>query len=667
MLESFWGYPTTSQISYEVTVAEAAAFIIFFAFIYYDTIVSYAIIQAIRGKGIWMSSIAAASEAPSPPLTPALPVARYTAVLGGQAPYTTYGDYSHNARLQLYNSYSAQPLDLQDYPASPWQILPPPGRYYPALSGNAPLSPQPNHTPYPAANQGQILPGGYQNSHTMGSAMRSSLKEVVVISATEDVYALVHERAGSFGLQVSHNRSWVSSSYDALVTCEGVVLRRARNSVRARDGVSRTIGHPVPLDRELGGLYKWPRECPRVSWQDVPHRQLEDRTRLPKLDTLDRYSGDKLSQRTHPHCLPHGLARSGPSLPRCSSLDDEVEWIFIGHPDSRDVRDEITRESACVILQTRFVDGHCRPGDRKLLPQKHIITADWSAFEQYASRVQVLGDMNSSLFGGIVVHAMIGFSSRSLLVLNLRGFRCGEGPHSFLHAYVAAWILASGRFACVWHLRKKSGIRSQQIPCLEVVETHATSPQVSELALYGFTHLQEVSPALFSNNALSCPRGLVGLQVLDIRIAVPLTRVKSQFRTFSLDTLIVHSFDLFLSGSLIEGWVILCRRPQLVSEHHGTAVQRSLRKMSVEFSGAHPTRRSICLRLREPGGGVAAAFEQPLSVAVVLVELEEGGLDQDARQTKWEEVPAYSGVLTLVRWQASRVAYVELDTAVTQD
>ncbi|KAG1843711.1 hypothetical protein C8R48DRAFT_463353 [Suillus tomentosus] len=50
-------YATTSRISCEVTVAEAAAFIIFFAFVYYDTNVSYAIIQATRGKGIWMSSI----------------------------------------------------------------------------------------------------------------------------------------------------------------------------------------------------------------------------------------------------------------------------------------------------------------------------------------------------------------------------------------------------------------------------------------------------------------------------------------------------------------------------------------------------------------------------------------------------------------------------------
>lgn len=43
--------------------------------------------------------------------------------------------------------------------------------------------------------------------------------------------------------------------------------------------------------------------------------------------------------------------------------------------------------------------------------------------------------MNSNLFGGLVVHAMIGFSPRSLLVPNLRGLRREEGPHN-LHACI---------------------------------------------------------------------------------------------------------------------------------------------------------------------------------------------------------------------------------------
>jgi hypothetical protein len=128
------------------------------AFIYYDTIVLYAIIQAIRGKGIWMSSIAAASEASGPPATPALQVPQYATVPGGQAPYPTYGGYPQNAPLQPYNGYPTQPPNPQYYNYPPGfasgNIPPSPGGYSPGLSGNAALPPQPNYAPYPAANQG---------------------------------------------------------------------------------------------------------------------------------------------------------------------------------------------------------------------------------------------------------------------------------------------------------------------------------------------------------------------------------------------------------------------------------------------------------------------------------------------------------------------------------
>ncbi|KIK34487.1 hypothetical protein CY34DRAFT_110266 [Suillus luteus UH-Slu-Lm8-n1] len=168
-------YPTTNQICYEVTVAEGAAFIIFFsAFIYYDTIVLYAIIQAIRGKGVWTSSIAAASEASGLPPTQPMHAPQYTAVPGGQAPYPAYGDYPQNAHPQPYNGYPTQPPNPQYYnyppgiPAS-GNIHPSPGGYSPALSGNAALPPQPNYAPYPAANQGQILPSdGYQEQPHYG-------------------------------------------------------------------------------------------------------------------------------------------------------------------------------------------------------------------------------------------------------------------------------------------------------------------------------------------------------------------------------------------------------------------------------------------------------------------------------------------------------------------
>lgn len=187
-------YPTSNQICYEITVVEAAAFAIFFSvFIYYDTIVLYAIIQAIRGRGIWTSSIAAASEASGPPPTSVLPVAQYAGAPGGQPPYPTYGGYPQNPPLQPYNGYPAQPPNQQYYnyppgspalgniqplqggysPGSPalGNIQPTQGGYSPALSGTAPLPPQPNYASYPAANQGQILPaGGYQDQSHYGTS-----------------------------------------------------------------------------------------------------------------------------------------------------------------------------------------------------------------------------------------------------------------------------------------------------------------------------------------------------------------------------------------------------------------------------------------------------------------------------------------------------------------
>ncbi|KAG0700956.1 hypothetical protein DFH29DRAFT_876236 [Suillus ampliporus] len=164
-------YPKANQICYEIIVVEAVAFIIFFCvFIYYATVVLYAIIQANRGRGIWTSSIAEASMASGPSPTSVMPMARYSAVPGGQVPYPTYGGDPQNTPPQpypqSYNAYPAQPPNQQYYnhplgsPASGNQL--PDGGYSTSLSGNAPLSPQPNYGSYPAVNQGRILPGGYQ-------------------------------------------------------------------------------------------------------------------------------------------------------------------------------------------------------------------------------------------------------------------------------------------------------------------------------------------------------------------------------------------------------------------------------------------------------------------------------------------------------------------------
>ncbi|KAJ8595795.1 hypothetical protein M405DRAFT_929296 [Rhizopogon salebrosus TDB-379] len=217
-------YPTANQICYEITVVEAAAFIIFFSvFIYYDVIILFAIIQTLRGKGVWTSSIAAASEDTPPPQNMAMSMAQYAPAPGAQAPYPAYGGYPQNTPPQPYNAHPGQPPNPQypgqppnpqypDQPPNPQYPSQPPNPQYPSQppnpqyssqppnpqypgqspnpqyynypsgspasgntqpayagyspspsSGNAPLPPQPNYGSYPAGNQGQIPPqGGYQ-------------------------------------------------------------------------------------------------------------------------------------------------------------------------------------------------------------------------------------------------------------------------------------------------------------------------------------------------------------------------------------------------------------------------------------------------------------------------------------------------------------------------
>lgn len=112
---------------------------------------------------------------------------------------------------------------------------------------------------------------------------------------------------------------------------------------------------------------------------------------------------------------------------------------------------------------------------------------------------------------------------------------------------------------------------SRYSPRLEVVELHTKSlKSASSLSAGSCTcgrksHLPRSVTTLYLS-------GLVGLRVLDVRIAAPFARVKSQFRTSCLDKLVIHSFDLNLSGNLMEGWVVPCRRLQLISEHPETAL-----------------------------------------------------------------------------------------------
>ncbi|KAG2361652.1 hypothetical protein BDR07DRAFT_1377127 [Suillus spraguei] len=129
-------------LKYIYTGSEAAAFIIFFA---------------IRGKGIWTSSIAAASEASGPSPTLALPVV--------QVPART-----------LY----FLPADIPQ-----------------AMCPSHP-SPVTFHTPTPIRAR-SFLPADIKNCHTGIAHPNSNPKEVMVISATKDVYALVRGKARSAG------------------------------------------------------------------------------------------------------------------------------------------------------------------------------------------------------------------------------------------------------------------------------------------------------------------------------------------------------------------------------------------------------------------------------------------------------------------------------------
>ncbi|KIJ69691.1 hypothetical protein HYDPIDRAFT_77279 [Hydnomerulius pinastri MD-312] len=172
-------YATTNSICYEFTVVEAFAFLNFFCvFIYYDILLLYAIINAIRGKGIWTASVQEAVVITSGTGNPntGIPMNQtpYNVVPGGQFP--NYAGFPQNAPPQAYPQQSPYPQqgppmsqNQAYYPPSPGTAPQQPnyGGYSPnGPPGNsAPLPPQPNYNSYPAANgsQGQLpLPSGYQ-------------------------------------------------------------------------------------------------------------------------------------------------------------------------------------------------------------------------------------------------------------------------------------------------------------------------------------------------------------------------------------------------------------------------------------------------------------------------------------------------------------------------
>ncbi|KAF9235216.1 hypothetical protein BU15DRAFT_78228 [Melanogaster broomeanus] len=173
-------YPETNQICYEFGVVEAFAFLNFFcAFIYYDILIIYAIINAIRGKSIWTASVQEAVGITSGPVNTGIPMnqTQFNGVPTTQ--YQNYGGYSPNlAPPQPYNAYPQQlppqglmaPMD-QSQPYN----YPPPGapqqqanhsEYSPnaPLTNTSPLPVQTNYNLYPADGSQPHLPllAGYQ-------------------------------------------------------------------------------------------------------------------------------------------------------------------------------------------------------------------------------------------------------------------------------------------------------------------------------------------------------------------------------------------------------------------------------------------------------------------------------------------------------------------------
>lgn len=165
------------------------------AFIYYDVIFLYAIINAIRGKGIWTVSVKEVATG-----TPGVPMIQPQSHAAPATPYQNYGVYPPQVLLQgppaqPYNVYSQQVLPQgpapQPYGAYPQQTPPygpptiPPGQNQPnnypptgapqqqanyggyapsPVISDAPLPSQPNYSSYPInGSQAQLpLPSGYQ-------------------------------------------------------------------------------------------------------------------------------------------------------------------------------------------------------------------------------------------------------------------------------------------------------------------------------------------------------------------------------------------------------------------------------------------------------------------------------------------------------------------------
>jgi len=162
----------------ELIVMDVFAFLCFFcAFIYYDIIFLYAIINALRGRGVWGMSVKEAAQdiTPAPVIVAPMgqPLYGYpaTVVYGYPPPNQPYNAYPQQVPLaQPYNpSQGAPDAQYNAYPPQQYYYPPAPGvpqqqtNYTASPIGDiSAVPPQPSYSAHPVHGSQAPPPNGYQ-------------------------------------------------------------------------------------------------------------------------------------------------------------------------------------------------------------------------------------------------------------------------------------------------------------------------------------------------------------------------------------------------------------------------------------------------------------------------------------------------------------------------
>ncbi|KAG6373893.1 hypothetical protein JVT61DRAFT_6046 [Boletus reticuloceps] len=184
VLNNYYVDPAVTQICSEITAIEVFAFVNFLcAFIYYDVIFLYAIINAIRGRGVWTVSVKEAATGVLNPgvamvqpqfhAPPAMQYQSYSAYPSNVPPTQPYGE-SLKASLPSRTMRIQQPMSPQS----------PPPQQYNAYSQQSPQAPVPpvqsqpyNYAPAPGSQQ-QVNYATYTPSPTANNGLSPPATEL---------------------------------------------------------------------------------------------------------------------------------------------------------------------------------------------------------------------------------------------------------------------------------------------------------------------------------------------------------------------------------------------------------------------------------------------------------------------------------------------------------